>query len=955
MMVHSQNLIKNFKDVNLDGRLLINEVNPDNPGHDIAEFIELRHTSGQNVSLDGYTLVLYNGKTNTAYKVLSLMGYSTDRKGFFLIGSMAVKPAPTIILPRNTIQNGPDAIALYFGKGPYKESMQLTQDGLVDALVHKSKSTDQADDLLKILTPGSEAFLEDPNFHSSDESIGRCLDIAGKWTFHLTHLSPGSENHCKGFPIMINEVSSPYADDLYVEIRGPPSTSLSGLTIAFINGMDQQVYFSTDIRGQTDSSGLFLLVNEKHDNRAQQTLPNNARLLHKGGGAVALYLGKSTDVLQKNRYTTSGLVNALVYGDYEDMGLHPLQDLTTDNNIIYWHTCFPSVSTLSFVIADCSFWNGGEDLSDLLTAVAESLQALCKCHVSANIFTDAILTCQPRLLMLHAKQNATLTPQSVDIVDIQLFVTKAITLNVRNKSATVTSTCTQSTMSPTTPPEIITTASPPFNPGLLLINEVNPNSPGSAEDMEYLELYHTSNSSVSLAGYWLVFYNGKNNLAYSVLDLKGYNTDDKGYFLIGSNKMIPKPHYTLPDGLVDAIVYVSQAKDDASELLKVLTPGQEAVHEDERFIVEDESLSRCRGLKPLDHNAFQITRITPLTPNDCEALPIIPVGTSGPKMSSPPASSSTPITLLISEVGLMRGSEPYSFIELKGPPGGRIRDYTLVMYNREGKVYERIGVQGVIGDRGLYVISTNGTGDQQLPIFSRPYTLSPEALALYKGRPELFSIGSALTRKDLVDAFVYTWESSTPSEVLRSLNTHSTILYGEHRLSGGSSTALLPVQQSSPGSENICPSTVTSIKLDLCMKDSNLDCSEWMTREPSALDRMKILLSHSIETHCSCTVPPSYIQELIVMCMQDKLSLSGDILSTYGDQLLIHKWNNDFANHSQALQDKSLGSFTGCLMVEKKQGKKNTQIAMYLAQDFDLCLSASDIILIWSQRETSNP
>ncbi|XP_072273736.1 uncharacterized protein [Pyxicephalus adspersus] len=417
------------------------------------------------------------------------------------------------------------------------------------------------------------------------------------------------------------------------------------------------------------------------------------------------------------------------------------------------------------------------------------------------------------------------------------------------------------------------------------------------------------------------------------------------------------------DGLVDAIVYVSQAKDDASELLKVLTPGQEAVHEDERFIVEDESLSRCRGLKPLDHNAFQITRITPLTPNDCEALPIIPVGTSGPKMSSPPASSSTPITLLISEVGLMRGSEPYSFIELKGPPGGRIRDYTLVMYNREGKVYERIGVQGVIGDRGLYVISTNGTGDQQLPIFSRPYTLSPEALALYKGRPELFSIGSALTRKDLVDAFVYTWESSTPSEVLRSLNTHSTILYGEHRLmslsrcslSGGSSTALLPVQQSSPGSENICPSTVTSIKLDLCMKDSNLDCSEWMTREPSALDRMKILLSHSIETHCSCTVPPSYIQELIVMCMQDKLSLSGDILSTYGDQLLIHKWNNDFANHSQALQDKSLGSFTGCLMVEKKQGSfKAWQVSLLVLLLLLIICGAVGFIIYLRKRTPQN-
>ncbi|XP_018416784.1 PREDICTED: uncharacterized protein LOC108790917 [Nanorana parkeri] len=997
LIVKSQNLIKNLKEVTLEGQLLISEVNPDNPGHDTAEFIELHHTSGQNVSLDGYTLVLYNGRTNAAYKVFNLTGYSTDKKGFFLIGSLAVKPAPTIILQNNTIQNGPDAIALYFGKGTYKESMQVTRDGLVDALVHKSKSTDQADGLLSTLTPGMEAFFEDANFHSADESIGRCLDIDGKWTFHLTHVSPGSENHCKGFPIMINEVSSPYAEQLYVEIHGPPSTSLSGLTIAFINGMDQQVYFSTDIRGQTDPSGLFLLVNEKHDNRAQQTLPNNARLLLKGGGAVVLYLGKSSEVLQKNRYTTSGLVNALVYGDYEDMGSHPLQDLTTGNNIIYWHTWDVNISaslcsqgegmptifmlggstpgqanecppvpthqnvTLCFKInTDCSLWEGGEELSDLLTAVAQSLQTLCKCHVFASMFTDASLTCQLGLLTLHAKQNATMTPQSVDLVDIHQFVTTGNALNVRNKSAIVTSVCTPPTTISTTPPEITTFASPPINPGLLLINEVNPNTPGSAEDTEYVELYHTSNSSVNLVGYWLVLYNGKNNLAYSILNLKGYSTDNNGYFLIGSNKMTPKPHIQLrpntiqngadaialyyrprktaftvnmpvtPDGLVDAMVYVSQARDDASGLLKVLTPGQEAVHEDDTFIVEDESLSRCLGLKPFDHSAYQVTKITPLTKNDCEASPIFPFGTSRPRTSSsPPASSASPMTLLISEVGVMRGAQPYSFIELKGPPGGQIQGYTLVMYNREGKVYEKIGVQGGIRDTGLYVISTNGTGDQQLPVFTRPYTLSPEALALYKGSPELFSIGSTLTQKDLVDASVYTWESGAPSDVLGSLNTPATILYGEHRLVSLSlcslteefSTALLPVQQPSPGSENICPSTVTSIQLDLCMKDSNLDCSEWMKMEPITLNRMKILLSHSIENHCSCTIPPSYIQKLNVTCMQDKLSLSGDILSTHSDQLLIQRWNNDLVNHSPAFtfQDKSLGSFTGCLVVEKKQ------------------------------------
>ncbi|KAM9305484.1 uncharacterized protein PAF06_014044 [Gastrophryne carolinensis] len=1063
LMVKSQNLIKNLKEINLEGRLLISEVNPDNPSHDIAEFIELRHTSGQNVSLDGYTLVFYNGKTNLAYKVINLSGYSTDRKGFFLIGSLKVRPR--IILPSNTIQNGPDAIALYFGTGSYKESMPVTRDGLVDALVHKSKSNDPVDFLVNALTPGVEAFLEDASFHPEDESIGRCLDMDGQWTSHLMLPSPGSENHCKGFPIMINEVSSPYAEDLYVEIHGPPSTSLSGLTLAFISGMDQQVYFSTDIRGQTDPSGLFLLVNEKHDNRAQQTLPNSAHLFRNGGGAVALYLGKSSEALQKNKYTTSGLVNALVYGDYEDMGPHPLQDLTTGNSInsiIYWHSWDVNISaslcsqgegkaaafilggstpgqanecppvatyqnvTLCFKInTDCTAWQGSDAASELLAAVIESLQKLCKCLVSSNMFTDAIITCEPRLLTLHTKQNATLTPQSIDSVDIQQFVTTGNSLSVRDKSATVTSICTPPTTAPPPPLAPSTTGLPAFNPQLLIINEVNPNTPGSAEDTEYIELYHASNTSISLTGYWLVLYNGKNNLAYNVQNLKDFYTDRNGYFLIGSTKMSPKPHIMLrpntiqngadaialyyrrvkaayhvnmpvtAEGLVDAVVYVSQARDDASDLLKILTPGQDAVHEDERFILEDESLSRCHGLKPLEQSTYQITRTTPLAKNDCEALPtiIVPAGTTKQAVTSDPFA--TPAMLQISEVGVVRGSQPYLYIELEGPPGQLIQHYTLVMYNRDGKVYERIGLQGVFRDNGLYLISLNGTADQALPVFSRPYMLSPEALALYWGRPEMFPVGSSLTQKDLLDSVVYTWETSAPVTTLTDLNPHAVTLYGEHlfqcvsrcTLSMGSPSTLLPVQQPSPGSENKCPSIESSILFDLCTKDSSFDCSLWETMKPNAMDILKSLLSRSIEHHCSCTVPPAYIQavdavtsfcarifhrfvvpmvkndlsfsiDLKVKCRQDKLSISGGILTSHDDQFLIHKWNDDLLNHSQPfiLQDKTMGSLTRCsVVVEKAQGSfKAWQVSLLVLLLLLITCGAIGFIIYLRKRTPQN-
>lgn len=248
--------------------LLINEVNADNPGVDTSEFVELYHTSGQSVSLDNFVVVFYNGNKNRAYKVVPLNGFRTNNEGFFLMGSSSVLPRPDIILPNNTIQNGPDAIALYYGEGPYREDMRITRKGLVDALVHKSKKSDRADVLLNSLTPGKEAFLEDPFFWADDESMERCQNLDAVWKFQVGRPSPGKKNFCSTSEIIhmpvavISEVSTVSSQNFeFVELWGRPNKTLDGLVLVLFDGTSSKVLLSLDIQGKTTSDGFFLIGN----------------------------------------------------------------------------------------------------------------------------------------------------------------------------------------------------------------------------------------------------------------------------------------------------------------------------------------------------------------------------------------------------------------------------------------------------------------------------------------------------------------------------------------------------------------------------------------------------------------------------------------------------------------------------------------------------------------------
>lgn len=178
--------------------LIISEVNCDNPNLDTKEFVELFSLSGDSTSLNGYTLVFYNGNGNVAYRVVDLSGHSTDERGFFLIGSAELKPSPAIQLPPNSVQNGPDAIALYGPSWvPVAENGDVSAIGLLDAVVYTSRpATSTANVLSRVLTPGFLPYVEDDKFLEGDESIQRCWLSDNYYSFQNAVPTPGRPNIC---------------------------------------------------------------------------------------------------------------------------------------------------------------------------------------------------------------------------------------------------------------------------------------------------------------------------------------------------------------------------------------------------------------------------------------------------------------------------------------------------------------------------------------------------------------------------------------------------------------------------------------------------------------------------------------------------------------------------------------------------------------------------------------
>ena len=168
--------------------IVINEVDSDTPGTDAAEFVELYDGGAGGTSLDGLSVVLFNGDAanDAAYRTISLDGLSTGADGYFVIGSAEVPNVDLVAFTTNGLQNGADAVALYEGTPPAAP----TTEGLVDAVVY---DTADGDDTALLAALGQQTQFDEAGGTDKDtDSLQRSPDGTG--TFAALAATPGAAN-----------------------------------------------------------------------------------------------------------------------------------------------------------------------------------------------------------------------------------------------------------------------------------------------------------------------------------------------------------------------------------------------------------------------------------------------------------------------------------------------------------------------------------------------------------------------------------------------------------------------------------------------------------------------------------------------------------------------------------------------------------------------------------------
>ena len=165
---------------NSHAAIVINEVDYDQAGTDIAEFIELFNSGTSATSLDNYSVELINGTTSSSYRSIDLSGFNIDAGGYFVMCGDASQVANcdySFTTTSGWIQNGaPDAIGLY------------ENSSLLDSLSYEG--------VLSPFTEGDALTVSDNN--TDIVSIARILNgidsNSNAADFQLGCITPGSSN-----------------------------------------------------------------------------------------------------------------------------------------------------------------------------------------------------------------------------------------------------------------------------------------------------------------------------------------------------------------------------------------------------------------------------------------------------------------------------------------------------------------------------------------------------------------------------------------------------------------------------------------------------------------------------------------------------------------------------------------------------------------------------------------
>lgn len=813
--------------------LIISEINADNPKLDTTEFVELYHTSGQRASLDGYSMVFYNGNGNIAYKVLDLKGHSTDDRGFFLVGSVDMLPKAAILLPPNTVQNGPDAIALYHTSAArYNEKMNATAVGLVDAVVYMTRRSGDAQFLADTLTPGEPAFVEDEGVHEGDESIERCLLSGDRWGFQVALPSPGQRNNCTppaspaDTPVISELKLGGGLVDGFVELS--EAQALGDLVLVVLDGRTDKVSVSVDV--DTSRSGMISIFIGKNHMKGDES------------GAVALYSGTTADFPVGSPLSQTQPLDAFVFAGPGDP---PSANLT--------ETLVP-----------------GREAYQLSSRFTEGGFKLSRCGMATWTRDPGVFWEAPQ------------TPGQPN----QCPWPKICPHNIVVPGGT------------DVPPNL-----PPWERRDFLISEVNSDTPGSAEDGEFVELWHPSSRRVSLNGVWLLLFSGHNSKPYREISLSGHYTNAHGYFLVGSDRLVPAPSVRLPpntiqngpdavalyrspygppsasqtgvptQGLLDAVVYRLRGSDkEAQELSDALTPGQLPLLEDSEALTGDESLSRCGSLQTADLSAFTVAPPTPLKENACPPPPAPPAG------------------LVINEVGSARWtnhSQQWAFVELYGPPLTALKGLYLTVFEQDHTwTVMALPLTGTTDLHGFYLVGNVTGADQAFP--EGATVPARGAVVLCYDTLSVCGAGTSLSNSSLRDTLVFgdsqvlltSVAASRGQQIMPALRL---VEDGPVSLSRCSccdvrSPSSWTSSSPTPRLTNLCPSPAFSSTIDLCLGPLSSEWQEHSGNCSGLIQGSRVMeVAGYLEQLCHCGISALYLQGANFSCVAGWLRVRGNI------------------------------------------------------------------------------
>lgn len=256
-----------------NAQIVINEIDPDTPSTDIKEFIELK-TPSPFTALDGYVVVFFNGSssglTNLSYYAIDLDGLVTDGNGNILLANPQVIPSGSFQIPNGTIQNGPDAVAIYLGNAEdFPTNTAGTTTNLIDALVYSNSATTSATTLMTALNV-TTSYNENANGQAATQSIQRKTD----GTYEVKTPTPRANNDGSG--IIYNGITtsfnpvSPVNEGQSITITFTTDTAVTSalsFSITLNNGSFNAADFTGNLNitipsGGTTASTVIQLLND---------------------------------------------------------------------------------------------------------------------------------------------------------------------------------------------------------------------------------------------------------------------------------------------------------------------------------------------------------------------------------------------------------------------------------------------------------------------------------------------------------------------------------------------------------------------------------------------------------------------------------------------------------------------------------------------------------------------